>query len=186
MPTPPPRSQAVDGVPGCAQGANLPGQAAERRPVRRHAQELRPDMHGEAGRLQVRQIRCAGIGRQRTVDGDAELGPACGRSKSCRCVRASTSGLMRRETRAVTPASPATAEIRSSSASDSALSWRMPERSARAISSRVLPTPENTIRCAGIPAASARRNSPAETTSAPAPSFANAAMTAWFELAFKA
>ena len=40
----------------------------------------------------------------------------------------------------------------------------------RAISSSVLPTPENTMRSGGKPARSARRSSPPETMSAPAPS----------------
>ena len=62
----------------------------------------------------------------------------------------------------------------------------MPASSAARISSRVLPTPENTIRSAGMPPASARRISPSDTTSAPAPSFASVRMTARLELAFSA
>jgi hypothetical protein len=37
-----------------------------------------------------------------------------------------------------------------------------------------------------MPAASARANSPPDTTSAPAPSLASVAMTAWLEFAFMA
>ena len=60
----------------------------------------------------------------------------------------------------------------------------MPASSAAAISASVLPTPENTILSAGMPAASARRSSPPDTTSAPAPRSASVASTAWLELAF--
>jgi len=42
------------------------------------------------------------------------------------------------------------------------------------------------MRFAGTPAAKARRNSPPETTSMPAPSFASVFSTAWLELAFMA
>ena len=59
-------------------------------------------------------------------------------------------------------------------------------RSSRpsAISARVLPTPEKMIFSPGTPAARARRNSPSETTSMPAPSRASVVSTAWLELAF--
>ena len=43
--------------------------------------------------------------------------------------------------------------------------------------------PENMIWSRGTPAASARLSSPPDTTSAPAPSFASVAITAWLELA---
>ena len=49
---------------------------------------------------------------------------------------------------------------------------------ASASSRAVLPTPENMILSAGMPAARARSNSPSETTSAPAPSRARVAITA--------
>ena len=65
--------EACHVMPGRAQGADLFGQAAERRPVGREAQQLRTDMHGEAGRRQVRQFGGPGVGRQRPVDRDAEL-----------------------------------------------------------------------------------------------------------------
>ena len=55
---------------------------------------------------------------------------------------------------------------------------------ASAISSAVLPTPENMILSAGMPAARARFNSPPDTTSAPAPSLAKVRITAWLEFAF--
>ena len=55
---------------------------------------------------------------------------------------------------------------------------------ASSISARVLPTPEKTIFSPGTPAARARRNSPSLTTSMPAPSRASVASTAWLELAF--
>ena len=48
----------------------------------------------------------------------------------------------------------------------------------------VLPTPENMILSGGTPAASARLSSPSDTTSAPAPSLASVAITAWLEFAF--
>ena len=60
----------------------------------------------------------------------------------------------------------------------------MPCCSASRISARVLPTPEKTIRSPGTPAARARRYSPSETTSMPAPSEAISRTTARLELAF--
>ena len=72
----------------------------------------------------------------------------------------------------------------SSSGSDSTLKQRMPAKRPSAISSRVLPTPEKMIFCGGVPAASARRNSPSETTSMPAPRLTSVFSTAWLELAF--
>ncbi len=60
----------------------------------------------------------------------------------------------------------------------------MPARSAASISSRVLPTPEKTILCGSIPAASARASSPPETMSIPAPRRPRVASTAWLEFAF--
>jgi hypothetical protein len=54
------------------------------------------------------------------------------------------------------------------------------------ISSRVLPTPEKTMRSPGTPAARARRYSPSDTTSAPAPRRASTRMTARLEFAFSA
>ena len=54
-------------------------------------------------------------------------------------------------------------------ASDSTLTQRMPSSTASASSRAVLPMPENMILSGGMPAARARRSSPSETTSAPAP-----------------
>ena len=102
------------------------------------------------------------------------------------CVFASTSGLTRIDTAARWPMRLATSDSSSSSGSDSTLKQAMPSRSASAISRAVLPTPENTILRAGTPAASARRSSPSETTSMPAPSSAMVRMTAWLEFAFMA
>ena len=93
---------------------------------------------------------------------------------------------MRSEIGATLPAATARADSSSSSGSDSTLKQRMPAASAKSISRAVLPTPENRILLAGMPAASARRNSPSETTSAPAPSLASVLSTAWLELAFMA
>jgi len=61
-----------------------------------------------------------------------------------------------------------------------------PGSRAKAISAAVLPTPEKTQRAAGTPAARARRSSPSETTSAPAPRSPSVRTTARFELAFSA
>ncbi|GJE55578.1 hypothetical protein EKPJFOCH_2072 [Methylobacterium thuringiense] len=102
------------------------------------------------------------------------------------CVSASTSGFTRIETGASRPTDTATSDNASSSGSLSTLKQKMPARKAAAISSRVLPTPENTILSAGTPAANARRSSPSETMSMPAPSRARVASTAWFEFAFTA
>ena len=72
----------------------------------------------------------------------------------------------------------ATCDSASSSGSDSTLNWRTPSASACAISWRVLPTPEKTMRAPGTPAARARASSPPETTSIPAPSRASVLSTA--------
>ena len=82
------------------------------------------------------------------------------------------------------PLAAATSERASSSGSDSTLKQRMPSSIPSAISARVLPTPEKMILSAGTPAARARRSSPSETTSMPAPSRASVVSTAWLELAF--
>ena len=68
-----------------------------------------------------------------------------------------------------TPSSEATFEISINSGSLSTLNCRIPPFIAKLISSRVLPTPENTIRSLGMPAALARKYSPPDTTSIPAP-----------------
>ena len=101
-------------------------------------------------------------------------------------VLASTSGLTRTETFAVRPLPAAMADSSSSSGSDSTLTQRMFSSSASASSAAVLPMPENMILSGGTPAASARLSSPPDTTSAPAPSFAKVAITAWLELALTA
>jgi hypothetical protein len=62
----------------------------------------------------------------------------------------------------------------------------MPLSSASAISASVLPTPAKTIFLGGTFAASARFSSPAETMSAPAPSRAKVAITAWLLFALSA
>ena len=59
----------------------------------------------------------------------------------------------------------------------STLNCRIPASSPAAISSSVLPTPENTIFSGSMPAAKARCNSPKETISAPAPRRASVAIT---------
>ena len=94
------------------------------------------------------------------------------------CVRASTSGLTLSAMRAVAPFWRAIAEIARNSGSDSTLKHRMSSSSAWAISAAVLPTPEKVMRDPGTPAARARRNSPSDTTSMPAPSRARVLSTA--------
>src|SRR3989442_15555158 len=64
----------------------------------------------------------------------------------------------------------ATTITASSSAEDSMFRNPTPARIASSSSGAVFPTPENTIELASNPAASARRSSPTETMSAPAPS----------------
>ena len=98
----------------------------------------------------------------------------------------STSGLTRIEMRAVRPICAAIRDSASSSGSDSMLMQRMSCDTASRNSSAVLPTPENRILFAGMPAASARLSSPPDTTSAPAPSFASVRSTDWLEFAFMA
>ena len=102
------------------------------------------------------------------------------------CVFASTSGLTRSAIGARRPSAVATSLSAISSGSLSTLNCRMPPSSASRISPLVLPTPENTIRSPGTPAAFARRYSPSLTTSMPAPSRAISASTARFEFAFTA
>ena len=70
-----------------------------------------------------------------------------------------------------------------SSGSDSTLKAKMPASSATAISACVLPTPENTICSGAILTASARRSSPSDTMSMPAPSRPSVASTPRFEFA---
>ena len=72
------------------------------------------------------------------------------------------------------------------SGSDSTLISATPISTAKASSRRVLPTPEKTMRSGGTPAASARRISPSDTVSAPAPSLARVLSTEMLELAFTA
>ena len=57
---------------------------------------------------------------------------------------------------------------------------------AKAISRAVLATPAKTIVSGLAPAASARRSSPSETTSRPAPSATKVRITDWLEFAFMA
>jgi hypothetical protein len=94
------------------------------------------------------------------------------------CVLASTSGFTRTEMDAVTPFDTAVSDRASSSGSDSTLKHRIPLSRASAISSRVFATPENTIRSPGTPAARARRSSPPDTMSIPAPRPARVLSTA--------
>ena len=101
-------------------------------------------------------------------------------------VAASTSGLTRSAIVASRPEAAASSASATSSGSLSTLNWKMPVSSPKRSSSRVLPTPENTMRPGGMPAASARFSSPADTTSAPAPRRARVAITPWLELAFSA
>src|SRR4029079_9215742 len=99
---------------------------------------------------------------------------------------AATSGLTRKPTGAVTPIDAATADSISASATDSRLNWQRTGVRARRISSSVLPTPEKTILSGATPAATARRYSPPETTSAPSPALARVAITALLGLALTA
>ena len=93
---------------------------------------------------------------------------------------------MRKDTGARLPIESATSDRTTASGSDSTLKHRMSAASASSISLRVFPTPENTIRFPGTPAAKARLSSPTDTMSIPAPSRASVLSTAWFELAFMA
>ena len=80
-----------------------------------------------------------------------------------------TSGLTRSDTRAVIPRSRASRSISRTSASLSALIRRTSASSASASSRSVLPTPPKMMSRAAKPARSARRSSPPDTTSTPAP-----------------
>ena len=100
------------------------------------------------------------------------------------CVLASTSGFTRNVIGAIAPSDKATSFNTFNSASLSTLNCRIPFFIANAISSRVLPTPENTILSPDIPAALALKYSPPETTSIPAPKFPRIFKIAMFEFAF--
>ena len=147
--------------------------------------ELRADMDGEPDRLERRAARACGRrrrGRMRQIDAELVLLPA-GRDLGVG-PRIDVGIDAERDRRASCPSAAATALSSSSSGTDSTLIWRTPWPSAKRSSAAVLPMPEKTMRSPGMPAASARRNSPSETTSAPAPSRANVAITARFEFAF--
>ena len=100
------------------------------------------------------------------------------------CVRGSTSGFTRRLMRAVAPASTAADDSISSSRSLSTLKHITPTSSARNISARDLPTPENTTFAGSTPAASTRSSSPPDTMSKPQPALRNTCSTARLEFAF--
>ncbi len=78
----------------------------------------------------------------------------------------------------------ATAITVSSSAGDSTFRNPTPARIASSSSDAVFPTPENTIEFASNPAARARRSSPTDTMSAPAPSAFKTLRTPMLPLAF--
>ena len=99
---------------------------------------------------------------------------------------AATSGLTRSATGARSPLEDATALSNCNSGSLSTLNCPMPASSATSISSALLPTPEKIMLSGAMPAASARRISPSETTSAPAPASAKVRITARLALAFTA
>ena len=101
-------------------------------------------------------------------------------------VRASMSGLTRIATGAIWPRAVAISLSRRSSGTDFDIDLVDLGVERGLELARVLPTPEKTIRCGGTPAARARRNSPSETTSAPAPRPAKRRRTARFELALTA
>ena len=149
---------------------------------RRQLGDLAADVHVDADDAQARQLRGLRVNLARAADRNAEL--VLGAPVAILAwVLASTSGLTRTETFAVRPLLAAMAESSSSSGSDSTLTHRMFSSSASASSAAVLPMPENMILSGGTPAASARLSSPPDTTSAPAPSLASVAITAWLELA---
>jgi hypothetical protein len=139
-------------------------------------------MHIDAGDLDAGQAGCFRIDLARAPQRDAEL--VLGFSRRDLAVGPRID--VRIEIGALRPRETATSESASSSGSDSTLKQRMPASRAAAISSRVFPTPENTIREPGMPAANARRSSPSETMSMPAPRRPSVRRTAWFEFAFMA
>ncbi len=95
-------------------------------------------------------------------------------------------GLTRIATTARTPFCRAISASSPISGSDSRLISATPTSRAKASSRAVLPTPEKTMRSAGMPAARARRISPSETVSAPAPTRPRVRSTETLELAFTA
>ena len=102
------------------------------------------------------------------------------------CVSGSTSGFTRSANFTRAPAPRATSSSTTSSSADSTLKQPMPATIAAAISSRVLPTPENTTFAGSPPARCHRYSSPIDTMSAPAPSSTSTASTPRVEQAFTA
>jgi hypothetical protein len=114
-------------------------------------------MHVDPDGLQPRQPRGLGIDLPRPGDRDAELV-----LRSCRSRSSHGSSRPRPGSPAPSPAPPTPSDgghratAPAISGSLSTLNCRTPPSSAMRISSRVLPTPENTIRSPGTPAAFAR------------------------------
>ena len=131
--------------------------------------DLRADVHVDADhRDRLQPLRPLGQG-QRAVDVHAELRLLLARRdvpvRLGVDVRVDPQG----HRRDLTPSSPATRAMASSSASLSTLNIRTPAFSPAAISSSVLPTPAKTVRPGSPPATSTRYSSPPETTSNPLP-----------------
>ena len=101
-------------------------------------------------------------------------------------VLASTSGFTLRPIVATFPRDFAISLIFINSASDSTFIWNISLFNASTISSVVFPTPEKTIFLGSTPAIRHLLNSPSETTSAPAPSFASVLIMLKLELALTA
>ena len=131
-------------------------------------------------------LRGAGIDLARAADRDAELVLRLAGRDLGVGLRVDVGIDAQRDVRACGPSPRRSRTSSSSSGSDSTLKQRMPSSTASASSRAVLPTPENMIFSGGTPAASARLSSPSDTTSAPAPSRASVAITAWLEFAFMA
>ena len=151
IPMPPPMSSVSIGNPAaarsCASADEIPG----RRGQRTGLQDLAPDVRLDADHPDAGQP----AGLLEDLRGARPMS-----TPNLFCLRpvemygwdfASMSGLTRRATRATLPPRRAIASIFSISRSDSALKARIPAATPAAISSSVLPTPEKTIRSAGIP-----------------------------------
>ena len=175
----------LDGVAVGTQRADEFGQQREGVVERLQIGDLAADMHVDAGDLMPGSFGRMRIDLARAADRNAELVLGLA-GRDLRVGPGVDVRIDAQRDRARAPLPLAIADSSSSSGSDSTLMQRMPSSTASANSRAVLPMPENMILSAAMPAASARLSSPSDTTSAPAPSRASVAITAWLEFAFMA
>ena len=155
------------------------------RAVRGERQDLTADMCRQPDRLDARQVGGAAIQPGGIGVGDAELVPRAAGADLGMGAGIDIGVDAQRDPRGAAMAT-ASAESTSNSSALSTLICAMSSESASRSSRSVLPTPENTMRSAGTPAARRASSSPSLTTSTPAPSAANRRSTASRSFAFMA